>query len=121
MQILFILFLVISLPVAWFASEFSDRRGLRITLGFASVAMSFLVAFGVGKLEHLNANAWYGSASKALIDTTITELESDNVDDVVRELKSLQKQFEPTYETRARYDVLVEDYVSRLRRVQPVQ
>ena len=109
-----ILILTITLPTAWLASEFQNRRWLRVLLGCSAIAMCFLVAFGVGTLEHLNANSWYGFASKNLIDTTIQELEQGNTDKVVEELKELQKQFQPTYENRARYDKLVEGYASRL-------
>jgi cytochrome c biogenesis protein CcdA len=53
-----ILFLTITLPIAWLASEFQDRRWVRIAAGIAALSMSFLVATGVGSLERLNANAW---------------------------------------------------------------
>lgn len=109
-----ILILVIALPIAWFLSEFQNYRWLRILLGCAAIAMSFLVAGGVGSIEHLNANAWYGGASENLIDTTVEELEKGNVEQVIKELKLLQEQFQPTYENRARYDKLIEEYMSKL-------
>lgn len=109
-----ILVLTIALPIAWIASEFQKHRGLRILLGGGAIGMSLLVAYGVGSLEHLNANAWYGGASKNLIDTTIEELEAGNTEQVIEELKVLQEQFHPTYENRARYDKLIEEYMSRL-------
>lgn len=76
--------------------------------------MNFFVAVGVGSLERLNANAWYGNASKNLIDTTIEEMERGDTDRLLKELKILQKQFQPTYENRARYDKLIEEFISRL-------
>ncbi len=85
-----------------------------MVLGCSALAASFLVAYGVGTLQHLNANAWYGGASKNLIDTTVDELEEGNTERVIEELKRLQQQFHPTYETRARYDTLIEDYMQRL-------
>ena len=109
-----ILILTIVLPIAWIASEFQNHRWLRVLLGCAAIAMSFLVAYGVGSLEHLNANAWYGGASQNLIETTVEELEKGNTEQVIEELKLLQEQFHPTYENRARYDKLIEDYMSRL-------
>lgn len=110
----FFLLLTIALPIAWVASEFQDRRWVRILIGSAALATSFLVAAGVGALEHLNANAWYGGASKNLIDTTIEELERGNTQRVVDELQTLQRSFQPTYENRARYDKLVEEFMTRL-------
>ena len=109
-----IVLLTVSLPIAWIASEFQDRRWLRIATGCAAIAASFLVAAGVGTLQHLTANAWYGGASKNLIDTTIDELEQGDSERLLQELKVLQDQFRPTYENRARYDELIKEFMSRL-------
>lgn len=109
-----IFFLVIALPLAWFGSEFSSYRWLRMLLGCGAIGMSFLIAFGVGKLEHISASVWYGNASQNLLDVTIEELEKGNGEQVVRELKELQREFHPSYEDRGRYDKLVEGYVERL-------
>lgn len=111
-----IIFLTVALPLAWLASEFQDRRWVRIAIGIAALSMSFLVAAGVGSLEHLNANAWYGSASKNLIDTTVEEIECGDTQRLLEELKILQEQFHPTYENRAHYDELIEEFMSRLDR-----
>ncbi len=109
-----ILLLTIVLPIAWLASEFQDRRWIRVAAGCAALATSSLVAVGVGSLEHLNANAWYGGASKNLIDTTIEEIELGETERLLKELKILQEQFQPTYENRARYDKLIEEFMLRL-------
>lgn len=105
------LILVVSLPIAWFASEFQQRRRLRITLGICAIAMSYLVAWGVGSLERFNSNIWYGTASKDLIENTIAELEQGNTERVIAELRVLRDQLHPTYENRADYDKLVGRYV----------
>lgn len=109
-----ILVLTVALPIAWLASEFQERRWLRIVAGCVALAMSFLVAAGVGALEHLNANAWYGHASKKLIDTSIEALERGDSARLLLELKTLQEKFHPTYENRARYDHLIEEFVARV-------
>ena len=72
-----------------------------------------MVAVGVGTLERLNANAWYGFASKDLVDATLDELQSGNTQGVKDNLRWLQSQFQPTYENRAHYDELVAAYVDR--------
>ena len=107
--------LTVASLLAWFASEFQDRRWIRLVAGLAALSMSFLIATGVGALEHLTANAWYGEASKRLVDTTVEELERGETERLLAELKILQQQFQPTYENRARYDELVETFVSRVR------
>ena len=109
-----LLTLVVALPISWFVSEFYPRRWLRLVLGCSSIALCFLVAFAVGKLEYLNANAWYGAASKKLIEVTLDELRKGHVDKVAAALEKLHEQFHPTYENRARYDKLVESYAERL-------
>ncbi len=94
---------VVATPIAWFLSEFQNRRWLRLILGSTAVLLSFGVAFLAGSLQMFNANAWFGAASETLINTTITELEAGNQDRVLKSLKSLQQKFSPTYENRAGY------------------
>ena len=112
---LLILLLVIVTPIAWFASEFQDRRWLRMVLGSAAILLCVGVAFLSGTLEMFNANAWFGAASKALVDTTIEQLEAGNQDQVLAVLKKLQAKYSPTYENRARYDELTEEAVVDMR------
>jgi hypothetical protein len=112
---LLIAILVVGVPVAWFVSAFQGRCWVRLLLGCLAIIFSFGIAVGVGSAERLNSNAWFGVASKTLIDTTITELEAGNQEGVLRSLKALQQAYSPTYENRARYDVLVEQTVAQMR------
>lgn len=111
-----VLFFVVAIPIAWFASEFQERRWLRLSLGLAAIALSFGVAYVVGSLERLNSNAWFGSASKSLVDTTVTQLEAGKVDRVLQAFKAFQETYAPTYENRARFDKLVEEAVAKMER-----
>ncbi len=61
---LLVLLLVVAAPIAWFASEFQDRRWLRLALGTLAILLSFGVAALVGWLERFNSNAWFGNATK---------------------------------------------------------
>jgi hypothetical protein len=108
------LFLAAAIPIAWFASEFQDRRWLRLTLGSIAILLSFGVAFVVGSLERLNSNAWFGLASKDLIDATVAELKAGRRDEVLRAFEDLQRQYAPTYENRAHYDELVKKAVEQM-------
>jgi hypothetical protein len=107
------LILVVLLPIGWLASEFHDNRGIRIILGVLAIAMSFFVAFVVGSLEQLRSNTYFGDTSKSLIETTVTELEAGNSEQVLDRLKKLQDKYHPTYETRAGYKELVDEYVAQ--------
>jgi len=73
------------------------------------------VAYLVGHLSHLNYNAWYGDASKDLVDTTITEIEDGNIERVMKVLRRLNLDYQPTYENRANYDELVSAAVSEMK------
>ncbi|HJN07423.1 MAG TPA: hypothetical protein QF564_01940 [Pirellulaceae bacterium] len=105
------LFLVVALPLGWFASEFRDNRGLRILLGILAIAMSFFVAFVVGSLDRLQSNIYFSEATKDLIQNTIIELENGKSDEVIAGLRELRTDFRPTYETRDDYDILVDKYI----------
>ena len=109
-----VVFLVVAVPLVWVISEFQSRIWLRIALGFAAIGMSYFVAFVVGSLTRLNYNAHYGTASAELIQTVIVNLEGGNEENLLRELKTLKAQYQPTYENRANYDGLVNDFVSQM-------
>jgi hypothetical protein len=102
------------IPMAWFASEYQERRWLRLVLGCLAILMSFGIAAIVGSLERFNSNSWFGNASKELVDATVAELEAGNRDGVLRSLKAMQQKYVPTYENRARYDVLVDETVTQM-------
>jgi hypothetical protein len=99
-QAYLILLIVIGLPIAWLASEFGTYRGLRVALGLAAVASAMGVAYIVGHLSHFNYNAWYGGASKDLVDTMISEVEDGNIDRVMSVLRRLDLDYQPTYDFR---------------------
>jgi hypothetical protein len=109
------LFFVVGTPIAWALSEFQDRRWIRLTLGTLAISVCFGVAFLAGSLDRFNSNAWFGFASKDLVDAAVSELEAGHQTRVLESLKQLQRKFAPTYENRARYDVLVEEAVQRMR------
>ena len=101
---------VVLFPILWFVSEFQDKRWPRIMLGVAAIGMSYFVASVVGLVQNFSDNAYFGNASQQLVDTTVTQLEADNAEQVLQELKTLQDNYYPTYENRADYEELVEEY-----------
>jgi hypothetical protein len=109
-----ILLLVVVFPIAWFASEFYDNRKLRLSLGIAAIAMSFGVAWVVGKLDRLQSNIYFSEATKDLIQNTIIELEAGRTDEVLTGLTKLRDDFRPTYETRDDYDILVDRFTNSI-------
>jgi len=110
-----VVLLVIACLIAWFIAEFKGSRKLRITLGIVSILASFGVAWLVGSLNRLNYNAWYGEASKDLIDSLVREVEAGRAANALPALKQLQRDLRPTYESRAQYDSLVRDAVAKMQ------
>ena len=107
--------LAVGLPLGWLLSEFSSKRALRIVLGILALLSSFAVACFVGMLVELNYNAWYGSATKELLTTTIGQIEDGNLQRVLTVLRGLDAQYRPTREHRADYRALVNDATARMR------
>jgi len=112
--LLLLLVIVVGLPVAWFVAEFRGGAGLRRLLGVLAILSACGVAFIVGQLNRLSYNAWYGAASKSLIDASIERLQQGDTDAVLSEWRKLQGRFKPTYEHRAHYDELVKETVRGL-------
>lgn len=117
--LVFLLFVLIMVPFAWLASEFQPRVWLRIALGVLALGMSYCVASLVGLLTAFNYNAWYGSACMKLIETVITNVEAGNTTVLLEELNRLREEYQPTYENKAGYDTLVDDFVDRMHAAQP--
>ena len=107
--------LAVGLPLGWLLSEFSSKRALRIVLGILALLSSFAVAGLVGMMCEFNYNAWYGSATRELLTTTIAQVEDGNLQRVLTVLRGLNAQFRPTYEHRAQYRELVDDATARMR------
>jgi hypothetical protein len=114
MAIIYPIFFLLLLSF-WIISEIKWSKPIRIPLGILTILSCVGVAYFFGFFKQLEYNSWYGIASKNLIDTTISEIENGNVDVVIKELKSLQKDFHPTYEYRARYDELVNIAVEQMK------
>ena len=76
--------------------------------------MSFGLATLVGMLQEFHYNAWFGENTKKLVDETVQQLEVGNTTNVLSALKQLQEAYQPTYENRAKYNLLVSNAVSSM-------
>ena len=68
-----------------------------------------------------NYNAWYGYATSRLIETSIREIEDGNLERVLKVWRGLARQYQSTYEDRARYDELVSEATQRIRGDSPIE
>lgn len=114
-MLLVIVILLVVLPVTWLISEFQPRRWIRIVLGISSLVVVFIATQADNLSSRFEYNADYGSASSQLIDAVITNIEAGNHDGLLRELRQLKADFHPTYENRANYDTLVEQFAERCK------
>ena len=104
----------VTLPIAWLISEYKGYRFARIALGILAILGGYAFALGARFVTELNYNAWYGFATYELIDTTVREIEDGNLDRVMTVLRSLKRQYHPTYENRANYQTLTEHATARM-------
>jgi hypothetical protein len=105
------------LAVGWLITEFKADRKWRITLGLLSlITLTTVASLTTLIINQLNYNAWYGFATKELINETVSGIESGRTSIVLAELKKFQDEYYPTYENRARYVPLVNDTVERLKK-----
>jgi hypothetical protein len=110
-----LLFLIFALTAAWLVSEFKCGPGARIFFGLASgLVTCFCVCGLVGITKTFNYNTWYGENSKSLIDETVRQLEAGNTNQVLKAFKQLQENYQPTYENRAKYNLLVSNAVNSM-------
>ena len=109
-----------ALGIAWLILEFKGSRAQRLTCGILALIMLTVVTwFATYVLNQMHYNAWYGFATKELVDETVRGIESGKTAMVLRELKAFQGEYQPTYENKARYVPLVEQTTERMKKENP--
>jgi len=120
MGILLIL-LIIGLPAAWLVAEFKASRSVRVGIGVLAFGAVIVFAYGLGSvLTKFNHNAWFGGATKELIETSIAQIEDGYLDRVLKAWRALDAQYQPTYENRAGYKELVDGATQAMKRSQAI-
>jgi len=116
MQIAILLIITATLPIAWLIAEFSASAVVRRTLGVVTILWSFGVAALVGGLQNFNANVYFTTASKELLEASVQQLRAGKTEAVIRELSRANDEFSPTYENRARYKQIVEQAIEGMKK-----
>ena len=116
MQIIILLIITATLPIAWLAAEFRARIAVRRTLGVITILWSFGVAALVGALHDFNANVYFTTASKELLEASVQQLRAGKTEAVLREWSRANDEFGPTYENRARYQQIIKQAVEGMSR-----
>lgn len=85
MQIIILLIITATLPIAWLIAEFRASVAVRRTLGVITILWSFGVAVVVGTLDNYNANSYFTAASKDLLEASLQHLRAGKTELVLRE------------------------------------
>ena len=101
-------------PLAWIVFEFRRNAVARRICGALTIASACLIGWGVGMLQQLNYNAWYGQASKRLLEGVAETLPPGSPERKI--IEDGAERFRPTYENRARYDHEVDSILESLKR-----
>ena len=104
------------LPIAWLIAEFRAKTAMRRTLGVVTILWSFGVATLVGALRDFNANVYFTTASKELLEASVQQLRAGKTEAVLREWSHANDEFGPTYETRARYKQIVDQAIEGMKK-----
>jgi hypothetical protein len=115
-QIIVLIAITICLPLGWLVSEFRADPLTRRVMGICTILWSFGVAAMVGMLESFDANVYFTSASKKLLETSVRHLQNGNEKAVAREWVLANEKFGSTYESRAKYAEIVDQAIVGMER-----
>jgi hypothetical protein len=101
--------------VTWISGEIWNKRWLRILSGVSFLLITVFVGIFVGALETLSYNAWYGGATQELLQESLRQMEEGKNENVKKAFKEIVEKYQPRYENRARYDVLVKEAVEKMK------
>jgi hypothetical protein len=116
------LLLVLGMVISWLVLEKTAGAAWRIAAGLITMA---LVSFSVWCVTYIgmvfNYNAYYGSATRDLIESSLAALERDDEETVRKVFRGLRDQYHPTYEHNARYAEQVAEAARHLRGEEPIE
>ncbi len=115
-QIIVLIAITVCLPIGWLVAEFRAGPLTRRVMGICTILWSFSVAALVGMLESFDANVYFTTASKKLLESSVHHLQNGNEQAVAREWALANEQFDSTYESRAKYAEIVDQAVSGMER-----
>lgn len=110
-----ILIAAILLPIGWLLADIWGSPLVRRTLGVIAILWSFVIAYAIGTLEQLNSNAYFGRATKELLENSVQQMQAGKGDVVQREWIRMIEEYQPTYENRGRYREIVDETIERMK------
>jgi len=115
MRLIFLLIIIISFPVAWFISEFTtEKKIIRCILGIIALLCCIGMALIISMLMGFKNNIKYGKLSKRLIECVILSEENNDKINTIKELKLLDKDLSPTYESQYNFDSKIDQVLTKI-------
>ncbi len=116
-----LILLIVGLLVAWLVAEFKASRVVRVSVGVLAFGTVIVLTYGLASvLTRFNHNAWFGEATKGLIETSVAQIENGHNDRVLKAWRELNSQYEPSYENRVDYKELVESAIEAMKGDKPI-
>lgn len=103
------------LPVGWLLADIWGSPAARRTLGVISILWSYVIAYAIGSLKELDSNAYFGSATKDLIECSVQQMQAERSEIVQREWTRINEEYQPTYENRGHYREIVDEAIERMK------
>lgn len=116
MRIFLLIAITIALPIAWLMADIKGKPWLRRALGLTALLWSFGIAALIGSLQVFNANSYFTSASKDLLETSVKQLRAGKTETVLREWSRANDAFYTTYENRASYRQVVDQAIEGMKK-----
>lgn len=107
----FYFFCIIFFPAAWLVSEFRDKRWMRILFGVLTILTCFGIASLVVTIKTHNTGERYGVLTRTLVGQIINELELENKENVLSELKQFRDNYNPE---NADYEAHVSETIKKI-------
>jgi hypothetical protein len=115
MQIILIVVISALLPIAWIMADFRGSALRRRVIGALALLWSFGIAYMVGVLQQFDANAYYTSHTKELLDASISQHQAGRSEAVIREWTRARDAFHPAYENRGGYREIVAEAIEGMK------
>jgi hypothetical protein len=116
MQITLLVVISALLPIAWIMADFHGSALRRRAIGAMALIWSFGIATLIGSMQQFDANAYYTSHTKELLDVSIRQHQAGRSEAVIREWTRARDAFQPTYENRGDYQEIVAEAIEGMKR-----
>lgn len=95
---------------------------MRIGLGVLAIGFATTCAWSLNSMiARFGYNDRYGRATSDLIGTSVEQIDDGHLDRVLKVLRGLDRQYQPTYRDQSHYDELVRDATTRMRGDTPIE